>query len=93
MSYVLGKEYQFFSPSQEQDANRDGFPMWDSWLEQRFILELKVHVQGKFGFTHGLEDLILDFILHEDKGRTAMSWASRCTVRRNGRHGQHFFCW
>ena len=26
-------------------------------------------------------------------GRTAMSWASRCTVRRNVRHGQHSFCW
>ena len=26
-------------------------------------------------------------------GRTAMSWASRGTVRRNGRHGQHSFCW
>ena len=26
-------------------------------------------------------------------GRTAMSWASRGTVRRNGRHGQPSFCW
>jgi len=27
------------------------------------------------------------------KCSTAMSWASRCIVRRNGRQGQHSFCW
>ena len=41
--------------------------MWGSQLEQRFISELKVHVQKKFNLTHGLEDLGVDFILHEDK--------------------------
>ena len=41
--------------------------MWGSQLEQRFISELKVHVQKKFNLTHGLEDLSVDFILHEDK--------------------------
>ena len=50
------------------------------------------YVQRKLNFTHGLEDLS-SCMRTKCSGRTAMSWASRCTVRRNGRHGQHSFCW
>ena len=50
------------------------------------------HVQRKLNCTHGLEDLS-SCMRTKCSGRTAMSWASRGTVRRNGRHGQHSFCW
>ena len=50
------------------------------------------HVQRKLNFTHGLEDLS-SCIRTKCSGRTAMSWASRCTVRRHVRHGHHSFCW
>ena len=39
-------------------ANSNSASFWSSRSE---------HVQRKLNFTHGLEDLILDFILHEDK--------------------------
>ena len=39
-------------------ANSNGASFWSSRSE---------HVQRKLNFTHGLEDLILDFILHENK--------------------------
>ena len=39
-------------------ANSNSASFWSSRSE---------HVQRKLNFTHGLEDLILDFILHENK--------------------------
>ena len=64
-------------------ANSNSASFWSSRSE---------HVQRKLNFTHGLEDL--SFCMRTKcSGRTAMSWASRCTVRRNVRHGQHSFCW
>ena len=64
-------------------ANSNRASFWSSRSE---------HVQRKLNCTHGLEDLS-SCLRTKCSGWTAMSWASRGTVRRNGRHGQHSFYW
>ena len=79
------------SPRRIRMPAATAFRSSDSQLEPRFILELQEHVKhAKCYLTHGLEGLDVGIFLpprRKCSGLTAMSFASWCTVRRNGHHG------
>lgn len=57
-------------------------PTRKSQLEQRFILELHEHMEGKYYLTHGLEGLHVDFFLHKNKMLRPDSDVAGVLVRR-----------
>ena len=57
-------------------------PTRKSQLEQRFILELHEHMEGKYYLTHGLEGLHVDFFLHKNEMLRPDSDVAGVLVRR-----------